>query len=273
MIRVWGMTGVWRTEVVADMVIRKAGSPLAPSLWLVHALGESSLSFVPLFSTNLSSAFELTAPDLPGAGLTPPDPLVDGLDAAANSLARAIAQQTASRPLGLVGHSLGAAIAVRAARQLATKVVGFFSIEGNLTEADAYLSGRAVQFETPDDFRDHLLAHVRAMAEAAAPAQRQALWRYHASLTFAAAETLWNLGRDAKAAGAGHALGEEYRTLPIPSLYYWSPDSTPAPTQEYLRRHGIPNLAFSGGHWPMVDAPHETADQIGEFFRPLFLAP
>lgn len=265
---------MWRTEVVADTLIRKAGTPLAPPLWLVHALGDSSLSFVPLFSTSLSSAFELMAPDLPGAGLTPGDPPLEDLDAAANSLAQAIARRTISGPIGLVGHSLGAAIAVRAVHRVANRVVGLFSIEGNLTEADAYLSGQAIRFEAPHEFRDYLLRHVRAMAEAAGTdREAQALWRYHASLMFSAAETLWKLGRDAKSASAADALGEEYRALPMPSLYYWSADNTPAPTQEFLRSHGIPNAVFSGGHWPMVDRPHETAQQITAFFEPLFSPP
>jgi len=264
---------MWRTEVVGDTVIRIAGTPFAPALWLVHALGESSLSFVPLFSTRLSSAFELLAPDLPGAGLTAADPQLEDLDAAAESLARTIAERTASRPIGLVGHSLGAVIAAKAVRKLAAGVVGFFSIEGNLTEEDAYLSGEAVRFEAPEDFRDYLLRQVRTMAETAVPGRGQALWRYYASVTFAAPETLWRIGRSAKSASAGDALGEEYRALTIPTLYYWSPDSTPVATQEYLRRHGIRNVAFSGGHWAMVERPHETAEQIGTFFAPLFLAP
>jgi predicted alpha/beta hydrolase family esterase len=48
------------------------------------------------------------------------------------------------------GHSLGAAIAVRAAHRLATRVAGVFSIEGNLTQADAYFSGAACRFDDPD---------------------------------------------------------------------------------------------------------------------------
>jgi hypothetical protein len=56
---------MWRTEVVANTMIRVAGTPVAPPLRLVHGLGESSLSFVPPFATSLASAF---------AGVTPADP-------------------------------------------------------------------------------------------------------------------------------------------------------------------------------------------------------
>jgi hypothetical protein len=109
------------------------------------------------------------------------------------------------------------------------------------------------------------------MAEAAAPGRGQALWRYHASLTFAAAKTIWELGRSAMAVSAGDALGEEYRAWPMPSLYYCSPDSTPKATQEYLRRYAIANVAFSGGHWPMVESPEETDARKSKFSRPPIL--
>jgi pimeloyl-ACP methyl ester carboxylesterase len=62
---------MWTTEVIAGAVLRRAGKARGPALWLVHGFGESSLSFVPLFATNLPSTFELLAPDWPGAGLTP----------------------------------------------------------------------------------------------------------------------------------------------------------------------------------------------------------
>jgi len=75
------------------------------------------------------------------------------------------------------------------------------------------------------------------------------------------------------AASAGDSLGEEYRALPMRSLYYWSPDSTPTASQEYLGSHAIPNVAFSGGHWPMVESPEETAEQIAAFFGNLFSVP
>lgn len=262
---------MWRIDVVGGGALRRAGTGQKPALWLVHAFGESSLSFVPLFSTSLSSAFELLAPDWPGTGVTPVDPQVDGLEALAQWLERMIGDQTPGRPIGLVGHSLGSAVATRAIRKVATQVVGLFSIEGNLTEADAFFSGEAARFETPEVFRDHLLCRVREMAGKAEPGQSEVLWRYHASLTFAASDALWKIGRSAKAESTADALGEEYRELPIPSLYYWSPGNTPAPTQDYLRRQGLRNVAFSGGHWPMVEQPQKTADQITAFFEPLFL--
>lgn len=257
--------------MVHDGVLRCAGTGDMPVLWLVHALGDSSLAYVPLFSTSLSSMFELIAPDLPGSGLAPLGSHVESLDGLAEWLVETIRHRTPVGRIGIVGHSLGASVAVKTAPRLSGRVVGVFSIEGNLTESDAYLSGQAMGFKAPEAFRDHLLREVRAMADAAAPARRVALWRYHASLACAASNALWALGRSASAASTHDGLGAEYRSLSMPSLYYWSPDNTAPATQEYLRSHQIRNCAFSGGRWPMIENPEQTAREIGAFFEPLFL--
>jgi pimeloyl-ACP methyl ester carboxylesterase len=263
---------MWRPEIVEGAIVRHAGTSLRPALWFVHALGDSSLSFVPLFSAPFLGSFELLAPDLPGAGGTPGDICESVLDSLAGWLARAIQSRTPAGPIGLVGHSLGAPVAVRAARLLGERVAGVFSIEGNLTEADAYLSGHATASDTPEAFHAYLLRQVRAMAETDVTKRSDALWRYHASLNFASPEAVWALGRSAHAASAHDGLGDEYRALDVPSLYYWSRDNTPLATQHYLTRHRVRNLPFSGGHWPMVEAAEETAATIGAFFTPLMEA-
>jgi pimeloyl-ACP methyl ester carboxylesterase len=263
------MTGIVEPLEAGDP--RRAGSAGGPTLWLVHALGDSSRAFSSLLTSSLSSRFELLAPDWPGAAAAPLEPHVADLEGLGAWFARTIEHHTPAVPVGLVGHSLGAAVAVKAARQL-RNVAGVFSIEGNLTEADAYLSGLAATFEVPEGYRNHLLGRVRAMAEAAGSTRGEALWRYHESLTAAAPEMLWRIGRSAAAASRGDALGDEYRALSVPTLYYWSRETTPPATQDYIRRHTCPNVEFVGDHWPMIEQPHETANQVASFFQPLFAA-
>jgi len=255
----------------ASMAPRRAGTPRGPALWFVHALGDSGLSFVPLFTSGLCAPFQLLAPDWPGAGEAPVEPQLVDLDDLAEWLARGIDHHTPAGPVGLVGHSLGSAVAVRAVSRV-NRVVGLFSIEGNLTAADAYFSGLATAFEAPEEFRDHLLARVRSLAEHEAAERSEALWHYHASLRLAAPETLWKIARSAHASSRRDGLGEEYRALSIPSLYYWSRDNTPRETQEYIHEHRLDRIVSAGGHWPMIEQPQETASQIAAFFRPLFLA-
>jgi pimeloyl-ACP methyl ester carboxylesterase len=157
-------------------------------------------------------------------------------------------------------------VAVRAAYRL-QRVAGLFSIEGNLTAADAYLSGLAARFDGPEEYREHLLTRIRASANAARSRRRAALLRYHARVSRAAAGPLWRIGRAAKVASENDALGLEYHALSIPKLYYWSPDNTPTETQAFIEEHRLEALAFEGGHWPMVEQPAATARRLHQFFR------
>lgn len=102
------------------------------------------------------------------------------------------------------------------------------------------------------------------------PGRREALWRYHESLTRAASGPLWRIGRSAAAESENDPLGDEYRALTVPTLYYWSQESTTPDTRLHLERHGVRNVGFAGGHWPMVEEPEATASRIAAFFDPLF---
>jgi pimeloyl-ACP methyl ester carboxylesterase len=259
-----------REESLEGAFVRRAGVKGGPALWCVPALGDSGDSFAPLFATRLGSLFELWAPDLPGVGATPVAAAVVDLDGLMEWLVRIISRASPDAPLGLVAHSLGAAVAVRVARRLAGRVIGVFSIEGNLTEADAYFSGLAASFDHPELFKQELVARVGTLADQTGERARESLVRYHRSLRGASAETLWRLARSAKAASDGDALGAEYRALGVPSVYYWSAGNTPVSTQAYLKEHRVRAAAFEGGHWPMIEQPHETASQIAGFFEPLF---
>jgi pimeloyl-ACP methyl ester carboxylesterase len=250
--------------------LRRAGRAGGPALWLVHALGDSGRSWEALLATSLGSSFELLAPDWPGAGAVPAEPDVVDLDGLARWLARLVARHSPAARVGLVGHSLGAAAVVRATRRLGSgKVAGVFSIEGNLTAADAYLSGLATACDTALEYRDRLRARVRTLAEQASDGPREALSRYHEALGQAAPEPLWRIARSAAAASRGDALGEEYRALEVPTFYYWSRENTPEATRAYLASHALHGAEFAGGHWPMIERPEETARAVADFFRPL----
>jgi pimeloyl-ACP methyl ester carboxylesterase len=246
----------------------KRGHVRRPTLWFVHALGDSSEAFGPMFETELARDYQLVAPDWPATiGGRP----VRDLDDLAEWLVAEIDRRSPVGPVGVIGHSLGAAVAVRAARRL-ERVTGLFSIEGNLTAADAYLSGLAAQFDEPAEYREHVLARVSASAEAARSRRRAALRRYHASVRRAAAEPLWTIGRAAKLASQDDALGLEYDALSVPKLYYWSPDNTPAETQAFIAERRLEAATFTGGHWPMVERPAVTASRLRRFFDSVFCA-
>jgi pimeloyl-ACP methyl ester carboxylesterase len=254
------------SDAPGSMPIRRAGRRGGPVLWLIHALGDSSDAFGPLLESDLSRDFDLLAPDWPGTGTVEHDHDLAGL---ASWLRQTIAAHTPGLPVGFVGHSLGAAVAVKAVRRI-ERPAGLLSIEGNLTEADAYFSGQAADFDDPEEFRTHLMSRIGELTERATSSRRAALLRYRASLARTDARTLWTIGRAAKAASRGDALGEEYRTLRVPSLYLWSLESAPAETQAFIRDHRLRNQVIATGHWPMIEQPDATAHHIRAFFEPLF---
>lgn len=250
-----------RIETEGNVLVRVAGDGPRP-LWFIHGYGDSGWSFAPLFGTALARDFALRVPDLPGFGASPAQVHRASIDGMADVLVGLIEQLTPVSPIGLVGHSLGGPIAVRVARRLAGRVRALFSVEGNLTEADAYFAGKAAEVDDPDAFKHTFTDAIWSMA-----ASRPDLRRYHASLAFADPATLWNLGRDSTRAGGDGVFGAEYRSLSCPTLYYWSDLSTPRVTRRYLDEHGIRHRQYiDAAHWPMVDSPDETGLAMSEFF-------
>lgn len=230
---------------------------------MIHAFSDSGLSFQPLLTTSLVTEFALLVPDLPGFGVSPRRLDAASLGGMADVLSDLIRHRTPVGAIGLVGHSLGAAIAVQVAQRLGELVRALVSIEGNLTEADAYFSGRAAEYSDPNLFKQQFAESIWHMA-----GDSLALRHYFGSLVFADADTMWRLGRNARYASRNDALGSAYRALACPKLYYWSEATSPEPTRRYLGEHPVPNQRYTGSsHWPMIDIPNEVARTIGDFFR------
>lgn len=96
----------WHVQVVR-------GAPGQPVLWLLHGTGAASHSWRALMDL-LAPHATLVVPDLPGHGFSGPLPKVS-MPAMAQALA-ALADALALPPTLVLGHSAGAALAVRAAR-------------------------------------------------------------------------------------------------------------------------------------------------------------
>jgi len=121
-------------------------------------------------------------------------------------------------------------------------------IEGNLTRADAYLSGQAADFDDPGRFYAAFQSKIRELAKL-----DEALHRYSCSVLFADPRTLWTLGRSAL---DYPAPGEDYLSLTCSCIYYWDSVSTTADSKAFLARHNIRDRkTFGLGHWPMTKAP------------------
>lgn len=255
---------------VAGLSVDRTGPAQAPKIIAVHGFADDRVAFAPLAKTALTQSFELIAVDLPGFGHSVPP---KGQGSRVNDLARILLDLadhiSEASPVGLIGHSLGAPIAVQAARLAPHRIAGIVSLEGNLTEQDAYFSGQAVLYETAEQFKTAFLANLAEMAE-----QDPSLDRYLATIPQAQASSMWQLGRDAAALGRDAGFGDTYLGLAaigVGSHYVWSRNTTPASTIEYLKAHT--DLAQTElhdvGHWIAEDAPDVTAEIMLSLFKGL----
>ena len=204
----------------------------------------------------------MIAVDLWGFGSSPARADVRTFADFSNALEKLVLKVRSGKPVGLVGHSIAGSMATDIAHRLGERVSGVFSIEGNLTADDAMFTGKASNFDNPLAFKQSFLDEIWNLGE-----DDQALRHYYAGVRMSDPETMWYLGRDTGRVSVDDKLGEAFRALSQPSLYYWSKQSTPKKTQDWIAQSGIPNEVYgSAGHWPMIDQPSVMAHRIGLFF-------
>lgn len=249
-------------EVVNDVFVRRAGDGDARKLLCLHGFADSGLMFLPLTETALPDYFELVLVDLPGFGGSPSKPGVALIRDYARIVAELASVVSRRESVGLIGHSIASAIAVAASELLSPPPIGVFSIEGNLTEDDAYFTGKAADWEGAEPFKKAFLNEIWEMG-----ASNIELRRYFGGVIMAQASAMWSLGKDAKRVSVGDSVGHAYRALKVPSLYYWSEATTPARTRQFIDAYSIPNRQYTAAsHWPTVADPEATANAIIEFF-------
>jgi pimeloyl-ACP methyl ester carboxylesterase len=250
--------------LIDGLFVRMAGVPAGRALLFLHAFADCGLTYVPLFDTRLGERYRLIAVDLAGFGASPRQDDVLTIEQHARAIAALARSLSATQPIGLVAHSVASMIAVEAVRHLGDLFGGLFSIEGNLTADDAYLSGRAADFDDASTFKLRFLDELWAMAQT-----HVIMRRFFAAAVQADPVAMCHLGRDARRLSVGDAPGRAYRRV-RPSLYYWSPASTAETTRHWLERSDLDCRRYAdASHWPIVDQPDETARAIASFFDDL----
>lgn len=94
----------------ALMHVRDSGPRDAPAIIMLHGFG-SSLHTWEAWAGSLSDAFRVIRFDLPGSGLSPPDPTGDYTDARSLQLLAALMDQRDVAKASLIGNSIGGRIA------------------------------------------------------------------------------------------------------------------------------------------------------------------
>lgn len=235
-------------DVYKGCVVARAGTP-RQTLVCVPAFADSYESWVPLVEA-LSEHCQIAIIELPGLG----NPRAMSTEASVTGLSTLVADVVRHywrTPVTLVGHSLGAALAARAAQELGRRCRGLVSIEGNLTVDDGYFTGQAADHSEPSAFHRSLLGQIEGLgARGTVPASFVDAWRR------SDAPSMWALARDAGRLAVDGRLEADFATSACPRLYLWSQASTPSSTQALLRERQIPNHRLSiGHHWPWQVAP------------------
>ncbi len=251
-----------RVEILDDLFVRRFGDSGAPKLICLHGFADSGHMYAPLAATILVEQFELVAVDLPGFGVSPRNPSVNSIDEFAQAIASVASSLSPGKSVGLVGHSVASAIAVATVEKLDTEPLGIFSIEGNLTEADAYFSGKAADWDSANGFKEAFSGEIWRASGA-----NSDLRRYFGGVIMADADAMWKLGKDARRISIDDDVGKAYNALNVPTLYYWNIETTTSTTREFIERNSLVNRQYEvASHWPTVASPDAAAVAINEFF-------
>jgi len=227
------------------------GEGKAGDVLLIHGLGESSLCFHPVLSSQLLTNWTLMAPDLSGYGQSP-EGQVRTLLEYSQQLAEWITACRAS-PLVVLGHSMGGVIGQYLCRLVPDRIAAFINVEGNLSPEDCtYSSAAAVLSEAVfgESGFARLIAEV-AQAGESDPASSG----YAVSMKLSDPIQFYRNSRELVEVSATEALAEEMAGSTVPTLYIAGLRSrTQRRTLQLLDENQISWLGFEhSGHWPFID--------------------
>jgi len=246
-----------------DILLRSSRPETEMAIWCLPGFADSGLAFSSFFDTELTTSVQIIVPDLPGFGSTPIKDHPCTIMAYVDTLLELIEFFTADTQIGLIGHSAGSIIAVEAALKLGDCCQGVFSIEGNLTEEDAYFSGQAADFDDAHLFKKKFSKIIWEKGE------KDKIFRsYFTRLNHADPKAMWLFGRDVKKYSKGNLPGKRALEMRCPFLYVWCLDNTPIASQEFLLANKLNNIQIVGtSHWPMIDAAELTKQHLSGFFN------
>ncbi|WP_391345605.1 acetoin dehydrogenase dihydrolipoyllysine-residue acetyltransferase subunit [Azospirillum sp. A23] len=249
----------WLDTSAGRLAYAQAGST-GPVHLLVHGFAGDRTAWANLASGLARSGKRVVMPDLPGHGATAIEASdVDGLAAAVTALAESL-----PGPLVLVGHSLGAAAAVHAARRLGGRVARLVLLTpagcGPRIGAD-FVHGMAAA-ETTGEV-SHLLRLLGPrggqLSDAALAAMAREMGRGRLRTLATALATADGRQR----IDLLRPLAELAERIPVRAIFGLD-DRIVSPTDALNLPPRVAAHFLPSGHMPQWDAPHEVAALIEE---------
>jgi pimeloyl-ACP methyl ester carboxylesterase len=240
-----------------------AGSAEAPILF-VHGLGESGLCFERIVEHPKLARFPRLIVDLPGYGRSAWRRPVDTLASLADHLALWLAAR-AGRPAVIVGHSMGAIVALLAAERHPHLFAGVVDVDGNKSIGDCGFSGRAARIAAEEFEARGFDALVDSVYE---EGNRDAPHRgYYASLRLCDPRAYHAHSIELVELSGQEQLARRLAALRLPNLYVaGQPRGACARSIALLDEAGAAWFAIEpSGHWPFLDQPDSFAAALSAF--------
>lgn len=219
----------------------------------IAGFGDNASMFDRLPQTRLAESYRLRPLNLPGFGGGPADEKTSLQSLADFVLTAAVREDCRT----VMAHSVASIVATLAAEMSDGFVEEIVSLEGNLTAADAYFSGTAADFDTPEAFRESFLARLAEMSPG-----DPILGRYRKQFEGCDPVAAWQLGRDAHAFSRDHVPGD--RLLAAAGVrYLYNPENCPQHTLDWLAASPMRRAVLAGAsHWPTIDRPDLVATAL-----------
>lgn len=236
------------------------------SIWLLHGFADSGLAYQSVFASPLNDHFNIYVVDLPGFGASPIHQDYLSIKSQATLLANIISKETRQQAaVNIAAHSLGALIGTWVCQILNEKINYYFSIEGNLTEADSYFSSKPSAFETARAFANAFEEEIFEKAKTEARFRN-----YYSSLKMADPEAMRNWGITSREYISGNKCGFEFDELTCNKVYIWGDVDTPIETQTFIKDQSIPNRLYPGvGHWHMLENTVQFYEDVYRLIKPI----
>ncbi len=252
--------------------LRDEGPPTAPPVILLHGFGASLHSWEPWVRA-LSRDHRVISLDLPGCGLSPPDPDGDYSDGRVVRLLLALLEQKGIARASIIGHSIGGRIAWRLAAEHPERVEKLVLIAPDGFASPGFEYGVAPKVPAMMSLMRHILPKpllranlVQSYGDPAA-LTRANLDRYH-DLMLAPGNRRALLDRMAQTVLTDPQPALERIAAPV--LLLWGEKDALIPfdnAQDYLRH--LPDARLVSfpklGHLPQEEAPEETLPPVAAF--------
>ncbi len=235
--------------------VRTVGESAAPGILCLAGFGDDSSMFELLTRTELVRRYRLVTVDLPGFGDEPTAAAGAGTLSYLGDVVRYVAESQGTNIF--LAHSVASIVAVSAIEGVSSRGWTVLSLEGNLTAADAYFSGQAEEYESPEAFHTGFLARLEVLAH-----DDVVLARYRNHVARVDPAALWVLGREAAEYSRRVVPGEALMGA-AEAIYLYNPENCPPASLGWLETSGMRKVELAGAsHWAPVDAPELVAETI-----------